>query len=110
MQISQKYREQKLSETAGNVITNVSNNYGEVAKMGNMITQFGFEMEETRLQAEYRDQLSSARLEVAKKFDEFQNSLTPDNTSEYESKLENLHSKFGEIKLTNGKAKGDFDL
>jgi hypothetical protein len=106
--IPQYYRQQRLSGTAGNVITNVSTDNRQLAELGNTLTEIGMRSEQQRLQAQYHDQLNNAKLQAAKMFDEYNDNLDINDTSKYLENLEKVQAQYDGIKFTNGNAQSDF--
>lgn len=106
--IPQYYRQQRLSRTAGNIITDVSTDNRQLAQLGNVLTEIGMRSEQERLQAQYHDQLNNAKLQVAKMFDEYNDSLDINDTSGYLDNLEKVHAKYDSIKFTNADAQSEF--
>ena len=111
MDIAQYHRNVRRTATAGNVIANPSNSWGELERMGNTLTKFGFALAEQELKAEYNDQMSTAALEVDKAYEELRKGFTPDNTDEWEGMKDKMHESLEPTLakiLTNGKAQADF--
>ena len=108
MDIAQYHRNVRRTATAGNVIANPSNSWGELERMGNTLTQFGMASEKQRLEAQYHDQINKAKLEISRKFEKYQNKLDPNNTDKWLDDLDNTQKSYGEIELSNEKANADF--
>jgi hypothetical protein len=108
MEIAQYQRQQTLTGSAGNVIARQPNSFGELENLGNTLTQLGMEVEKQRLDAQYYDQINSAKLQVDKKFLDFQDNLNPDNTDQWLDKLDSFQQSYEpEIlsKITNERAR-----
>jgi len=111
------YKQQRLTTSAGNVpldmgdIRQATSGWRELGNLGNAMTQIGMAFQEKKQQAEYHDQLNTAKTTVLKKFLEHKNSLDKSDTTNWQKNLESFQSQLpNDIKFTNKEAQDEFNL
>ena len=114
-EVSQYYRQQRLTPLSGvgNLsgadIAAATQGNRELAKVGNMVTEFGLEFMERKEKAEFHDQFNTAKTEYLTKFFNYEQELkTNADTETYMPGLES--SQTSAYKFTNKRAANEFEL
>ena len=114
-EVSQHYRRQRLASLsgAGNLtasdIAAATQGRRELARAGNMLTEFGLNFLEQKEKAEFHDQLNTAKTQYLTKFFEYEQGLQSNaDTETYIPGLET--NQVSSYKFTNKRAENEFDL